>query len=177
MGRWLQQLHEELRNPDSSPPTKSIKAPSVSFVSDDLEDKAVKIADTQDIQVLAPAGSPSPAKRPTRASKSSLDQDLSSPASQYPTRLLDGELFSLKGIPISIKRMQTPDAALGAMTIEIHYGGKGASSHAGRRVWYNDIPRHWPKAIEVLDHYLNDRSNLGVAFRDVPSRKRNLQGR
>jgi hypothetical protein len=176
MGRWLQQLHEELRCPDSTPPTKSIKAPSVSFVSDDLEDKAVKIADTQDIQ-LAPTGSPSPAQRPTRASKPSLHQDLSSPASHYPTQLLDGESLSLKGIPISIKRVQTPDATLGAMTIEIHYGGKGASSHAGRRVWYSDIPRHWPKAIEVLDHYLNDRSNLGVAFRDVPSRKRNLQGR
>jgi hypothetical protein len=176
MRRWRQQLHEELRNPDSTPPTKSIKAPSVSFVSDDLEDKAVKIADTQDIQ-LAPTGSPSPAQRPTRASKPSLHQDLSSPASHYPTQLLDGESLSLKGIPISIKRMQIPNATLGAMTIEIHYGGKGASSHAGRRVWYSDIPRHWPKAIEVLDHYLNDRSNLGVAFRDVPSRKRNLQGR
>ncbi len=60
------------------------------------------------------------------------------PASQCPTQLLDGESLSLKGIPISIKRVQTPDATLGAMTIEIHYGGKGASSHAGRRVWYSD---------------------------------------
>ena len=98
--------------------------------------------------------------------------DRTRPYAICPPELEDGVVQSEHGVPIAIRRFQTPDAAPGKVTIEISYGDKKDSRHAGRQVWYRDTPRNWPRVLEVLHHYMNDRDNLGTTFRDVPRKKR-----
>ena len=65
------------------------------------------------------------------------------------------------------RRDQTPDAPLGLIALEISYGDRQHSRHAGRQVWHSYTPKGSPRSLEVLYHFLNDRCSLGKTFRDV----------
>ncbi len=93
--------------------------------------------------------------------------DRDQPYMECPPELLDGVVRSEKGVPIIIRRYQTPDAPLGLMALEISYGDRQHSRHAGRQVWHSDTPRGWRLALIALDHFLNDRCSLGKPFRNI----------
>jgi hypothetical protein len=100
------------------------------------------------------------------------DQDQTKATS--PPQLQDGVVRSEKGVPIIVRRYQTPDGPLGLMTLEISYGDRRHSRHAGRQVWHSDTPRGWRLALEILDHFLHDRDSIGNAFRNIQKGDKNL---
>jgi hypothetical protein len=69
--------------------------------------------------------------------------------------------FSNYGVEVLVKRVPMPDTHGSVQQLQISYG---THQRPGTVVWLPDVPRCWPGAEEIIDHYLQDCDNLGRKF-------------
>jgi len=68
---------------------------------------------------------------------------------------------SAQGAEVSVKRVPMPGAPESVQQLQIQYG---THQRPGTVVWLPDVPRCWPTAEQIIDHYRHDRDNLGRPF-------------
>ena len=73
-----------------------------------------------------------------------------------------GLYHSQRGVEVRVTRIPVPDAPHPIQQLQIQYG---LSQRPGTTVWYPDVPRCWRSAQRVIDHFIDDRDNLGRSFR------------
>jgi hypothetical protein len=69
--------------------------------------------------------------------------------------------ISSRGVEVTVKRVSMPDAHSSVQQIQIQYG---FHQRPGTVSWLPNVPRCWPKAQEIIEHYRHDRDNLGRSF-------------
>jgi hypothetical protein len=73
----------------------------------------------------------------------------------------DAIFINRTGIEVTVKRIPVADAPKSVRHIQIQYG---SHQRPGTVVWLPDVPRCWPRAEQIIDHYLQDCDNLGRKF-------------
>ena len=79
-----------------------------------------------------------------------------------------GTFYSQRGVEVTVTRVPIPDAPGLVQQLQIQYG---LNRRPGTIVWYPDVQRCWPRAQQVVEHFLEDRDNLGRTFlKKLPQR-------